>query len=50
MNHARSHHLINTTMDPAFCLALRLTGNESDAWDLTQDAMAKALKSTSASS
>ncbi len=44
MNQARGNDLVNSTMDPAYYLALRLTGNESDAWDLTQDAMTKALK------
>lgn len=43
MNPAARENLLASSLDPAYHLALRLTGNESDAWDLTQDAMRKAL-------
>ncbi len=35
-------------MDGVYALALRLTGNTADAWDLAQDAMVRALKGLAA--
>ncbi|OGR61583.1 MAG: hypothetical protein A2X36_07205 [Elusimicrobia bacterium GWA2_69_24] len=38
-----AEELVRLTLDRAYTLALRLTGNEADAWDLTQDALLKAI-------
>ncbi|OIO10412.1 MAG: hypothetical protein AUJ52_04150 [Elusimicrobia bacterium CG1_02_63_36] len=43
MNPPPPKELLANALNPAYHLALRLTGNESDAWDLTHDAMQKAL-------
>jgi RNA polymerase sigma-70 factor (ECF subfamily) len=40
----RAERFVSDTLRPAYALALRLTGNAPDAWDLTQDSMAKAIR------
>ena len=44
MSKPTPEELVKKTIDGAYRLALRLTGNSSDAWDLTQEALLKAIE------
>lgn len=44
MSKLSAEELVSKTLDRAYTLALRLTGNEADAWDLTQEALLKAIR------
>ncbi|MBI5594717.1 MAG: hypothetical protein HY928_01365, partial [Elusimicrobia bacterium] len=48
MSKLSPEELVRRTMDGVYALALRLTGNTADAWDLAQDALLRALKGLSA--
>lgn len=45
MSKLSADELVRRTSDGVYALALRLTGNAADAWDLAQDAMVRAVRS-----
>lgn len=44
MSKLSADELVRRTADGVYALALRLTGNTADAWDLAQDALLRAVK------
>lgn len=44
MSKPTAEELVRSVVDGVYALALRLTGNAQDAWDLTQQALLKALR------
>ncbi|TBR25190.1 sigma-70 family RNA polymerase sigma factor [bacterium] len=45
MSKLSADEFVRRTADGVYALALRLTGNAADAWDLAQDALLRAVKS-----
>lgn len=44
MSKLSADELVSRTSDGVYALALRLTGNAADAWDLAQDSMLRAVR------
>ena len=45
MSKLTAEELVERTLDGAYALALQLAGNSSDAWDLAQEALLRAVRS-----